>query len=134
MKLLNNEFNSYEFYELLFHICKKYSEYNNSFSKDFSFNQVIISLYEIIQKYINEEKKNKEKGIYKKKYFYPKLKSHIILEEIIEAKRREEEKRKIREEENKRIMKERENLKNEDNNVFIEKGENDSDEYDDDNY
>ncbi len=31
-------------------------------------------------------------------------------------------------------MKERENLKNEDNNVFIEKGENDSDEYDDDNY
>ena len=103
-------------------------------SKDFSFNQVIISLYEIIQKYINEEKENKEKGIYKKKYFYPKLKSHIILEEIFEAKRREEEERKIREEENKRIMKERENLKNEDNNVFIEKGENDSDEYDDDNY
>ena len=134
LKLLNNEFNSYEFYELLFHICKRYSEYNNSFSKDFSFNQVIISLYEIIQKYINEEKENKEKGIYKKKYFYPKLKSHIILEEIIEAKRREEEERKIREDENKRIMKERENLKNEDNNVFIEKGENDSDEYDDDNY
>ncbi len=74
LKLLNNEFNSYEFYELLFHICKKYSEYNNSFSKDFSFNQVIISLYEIIQKYINEEKENKEKGIYKKKILLSKIK------------------------------------------------------------
>ena len=123
---------SYEFNELIFQICRKYSEVNQDFSKDFSFNQVIISIYEIIQK-LYENKTNKKNDLsIKNIYFYPKLKSHLIIEQIEINKKKEEEEKMKKEIEYKRMMKERENLKNEDNNVYFEKGENDSDDYDDD--
>ena len=131
-KLLYNEMISYEFNELLFQICRKYSEVNNDFSKDFSFNHVIISIYEIIQK-LYENKKDKKFFLNSKNiYFYPKLKSHFIIEEIQLNKKKEEEEKIKKEIEYNRMMNERENLKNEDNNVYFEKGENDSDDYDDD--
>ena len=131
-KLLYNEMISYEFNELLFQICRKYSEFNNDFSKDFSFNQVIISIYEIIQK-LYENKKNKKNNLNSKNiYYYPKLKSHLIIEQIEINKKKEKEEKIKKEIEYKRMMKERENLKNEDNNVYFERGENDSEDYEDD--
>ena len=131
-KLLYNEMISYEFNELIFQICRKYSEVNQDFSKDFSFNQVIISIYEIIQK-LYENKTNKKNALsIKNIYFYPKLKSHLIIEQIEINKKKEEEEKMKKEIEYKRMMKERENLKNEDINVYFERGENDSEDYDDD--
>ena len=131
-KSLYNEMISYEFNELIFQICRKYSEVNQDFSKDFSFNQVIISIYEIIQK-LYENKTNKKNDLsIKNIYFYPKLKSHLIIEQIEINKKKEEEEKMKKEIEYKRMMKERENLKNEDINVYFERGENDSEDYDDD--
>ena len=64
----------------------------------------------------------------KKKYFYPKLKSHFIIDELIEEeKRRKEEERRIKLE-RERYYKERNLIQKEDVNAFVENHEEEEDE------
>ena len=51
-KLLYNEMISYEFNELLFQICRKYSEVNNDFSKDFSLIMLLFQFMKLFKSYM----------------------------------------------------------------------------------
>ena len=121
--LLMKEMNEYEFYEIIFLMCKKYLANNK---KKLTFNE-ITNYLNIMKDIFNRLKMSKQ---LKKKYLYPKLKSHQIKEQLIieEKKRIEEEKRaKL---ERQRYLKERENFIKEDANVFVENYEEEED-YDD---
>ena len=114
------DFTEYEFSEIIFLIVKKYITEQK---KKLSFNE-IKNILKNIKEIFDGLIVSKE---LKKKYIYPKLKSHEIKEQQIfeEEKRREEErKRKL---ERQRYLKERENFGKEDVNTYVENNEEDED-------
>ena len=114
--LLLQELNEYEFYEIIYLICKKYLSDNN---KKLTFNEVS-SYLKKIKEIFDGLKISKQ---LKKRYCYPKLKSHIVKEQLIyEEKKRIEDERK-RKLERERYLKERENFGKEDVNVYVENNE-----------
>ena len=122
--LLYQEINEYEFYEIIYLICKKYLFDNN---KKLSFNE-ITNFLKVVKDIFDGIKISKH---LRKNYFYPKLKSHEIKEQlIIEEKRRIEEERR-RKIERERYLKERENFGKEDANVYVENVEEEEDDVDD---
>ena len=121
--LLMKEMNEYEFYEIIFLMCKKFLCNNK---KKLTFNE-ITNYLNIMKDIFNSLKMSKQ---LKKKYLYPKLKSHQIKEQlIIEEKKRIEEEKRVKLE-RQRYLKERENFIKEDVNVFVENYEEEED-YDD---
>ena len=122
--LLLQDFTEYEFNEIIFLIVKKYI---TDKKKKLSCNE-IKSVLNNIKEIFNGLIVSKE---LKKKYIYPKLKSHEIKEQqIIEEERRREEERK-RKLERQRYLKERENFGKEDANVYVENNEEDEDDIND---
>lgn len=122
--LLLKEMIEYEFNEIIFLICKRHISNNK---KKLTFNEITIflkSVKDIFDGFIKSKQ-------LKKKYVYPKLKSHEIKEQlIIDEKKRIEEERKAKLE-RQRYLKERENLLKEDVNVFVENNEEEEDDVDD---
>ena len=122
--LLLQDFTEYEFNEIIFLIVKKYI---TDKKKKLTFNEiktVMNNFKEIFDGLIVSKE-------LKKKYIYPKLKSHEIKEQqIIEEERRREEERK-RKLERQRYLKERENFGKEDANVYVENDEEDEDDVND---
>ena len=128
-KLLSQEMIEYEFTEIIFLICRKYLNDNNKRNTDKEFSNILTLIKEELVKI------KKNTGL-RKKYYFPKLKSHEMKEQlIIEEKKRliEENKRRL---ERQRYLKEREILEKEDNNVFIddEEGEEEDDDDDEDGF
>ena len=122
--LLLKEMIEYEFNEIIFLICKRHLSNNK---KKLTFNEITIFL-KTVKEIFDGFIKSKQ---LKKKYFYPKLKSHEIKEQlIIDEKKRIEEERKANLE-RQRYLKERENLLKEDANVFVENNEEEEDDVDD---
>lgn len=114
-QLMDIEMIPYEFYEMMFIICKKYEKIYEKPEGDYN---ECLSLFEDIVY------KNKEDYIGKGKYVYPVLNSHLILQranEIAEERRRQEELRRI---EIKRFETERKYMEDEDKNIYVEKHEN----------
>ena len=113
---LLKEITEWEFNEIIFLICKK-----NSTSKKLNENDLRYSLGKIKENIDNIIKSS----LLKKKYFFPKLKAHIMKEELIEEERKRiEEQRRIKLE-RERFFNERNNLQKEDVNVYMEVTEED---------
>ena len=122
--LLLQDITEYEFNEIIFLIVRKYLFDNK---KKLTFNEitnVLKKIKEIFDGLIPSKQ-------LKKKYIYPKLKSHEIKEKMIqeEERRREEERRKKLERQ--RYLREREIFKKEDANVYVENYEEEEDDIDD---
>jgi hypothetical protein len=137
--VFNQEMVLYEFCELMFFISRKYFSYyeiktergEKNWGEDESdyYQEVMDIFYEISDKLLE---KIRNDGM--NKFFYPKLKTHILIEKIMEEEelKRLEEERRLKEIE--RYEMERKNLKNEDVNAYQEeeeKNESASDSYSD---
>ena len=115
-QVMSNEFIFYEFCEIMFILNKKYQfVHENELQED----DVLGNIYDIIIKSLDERNK-KEKMSYRKDYYYPKLKTHLQIEKLMqeELERRKEEEKKKKEKE--RYEKERMRFTEEDVNVYIE--------------
>ena len=142
--LLYNEMNFYEFVELIFFICRKYylNKYPNAIfiemqvprkektkekqkekqnikqrEKD-TFMKIINLINQEVNEFEKKSKENANKG--KFKYKFPELKSHKMKKELIRKEEKKKELMKLKEKEIKRYTLERENLAEEDNNVYFE--------------
>ena len=142
--LLYNEMNFYEFVELIFFICRKYylNKYPNAIfiemqvprkektkekqkekqnikqrEKD-TFMKIINLINQEVNEFEKKSKENTNKG--KFKYKFPELKSHRMKKELIRKEEKKKELMKLKEKEIKRYTLERENLAEEDNNVYFE--------------
>ena len=114
--MLLKEMTEWEFDEIIFLICRNYIK---SINKKLNENDLRIFLGKIKE---NIDKIVRSK-LLKKKYYFPKLKSHIMKEELIEEeKRRREEERRIKLE-RERYFNERNNFQKEDVNAFVENPE-----------
>ena len=114
--MLLKEMTEWEFDEIIFLICRNYIK---SINKKLNENDLRIFLGKIKE---NVDKIVRSK-LLKKKYYFPKLKSHIMKEELIEEeKRRREEERRIKLE-RERYFNERNNFQKEDVNAFVENPE-----------
>ena len=137
--VFNTEMILYEFCELMFYISRKYFAYyeikternEKNWGEDETdyYQEVIDIFYEICEKLLNKVRND---GI--NKFYYPKLKTHIQIEKIMEEEelKRLEEERRLKEIE--RYEYERKNLKAEDVNAYQEeeeKNESGSDSYSD---
>ena len=111
--LLLKEMTEWEFNEIIFLICKRHLKENQ---KRLNENDLKITLDQMKENIDNMIRSK----LLKKKYYFPKLKSHIIKEQLIEEeKRRIEEERRIKLE-RERFFKERMNFQKEDVNAFQE--------------
>ena len=123
-EILLKEITEWEFYEIIFLISKKQVLKNNKKLVRSDLKNFLDKIKENIDIIIRSK-------LLKKKYFYPKLKSHIIKEELIEEeKRRKEEERRIKLE-RERYYNERNNFQKEDVNVFVENYEEEDEDYED---
>ena len=114
--MLLKEMTEWEFDEIIFLICRNYIK---SINRKLNENDLRIFLGKIKE---NVDKIVRSK-LLKKKYYFPKLKSHIMKEELIEEeKRRREEERRIKLE-RERYFNERNNFQKEDVNAFVENPE-----------
>lgn len=120
-ELLYNEMVSFEFCELLFFISRKYIATNklNGIVSDYK------KIIDIVSSVIIKTHKEK-----KCKVYYPELELHRMKQKLIEEREQREKEEKEKQAEIDRYTKERENLLNEDQNVFIEEEENSDDEDD----
>jgi hypothetical protein len=122
-EILLKEMTEWEFDEILFLLGKKQILKNN---KKLTENDLKCFLDKIKE---NIDKVTRSK-LLKKRYCYPKLKTHFKIDELIEAERkRKEEERRIKIE-RERYFNERMNFQKEDINIFVENHEEDE-EYDD---
>ena len=113
---LLKEITEWEFNEIIFIICKKNITANNRKLNVSDLKSFFDKIKENIDKIIKS-------SLLRKKYFYPKLKAHIMKEQLIEEERRRiEEQRRIKLE-RERFFKERNNLQKEDVNVYVENTE-----------
>ena len=123
-EILLKEMTEYEFNEIIFFICKKHLSANNKKLNINDLKNIVDKIKENIDNIIRSK-------LLKKKYFFPKLKSHFMKEELIEEeKRRKEEERRIKLE-RERYFKERNNFQKEDNNVYVENPEEEEEDYED---
>ena len=127
-KLFDNEIIEYEFFELVYLICKKYFSLKEIKEKNEQ-KEDYLNLINKIEEIINYNPKKQLKKI----YYYPKLDKHIKREILIEKLKKEAKEREIKRIENERFTKEREKLSKEDENIFHEEIEsaesNDDDDY-----
>ena len=120
-EILLKEITEWEFYEIIFLISKK---------EVLKINKKLVR--NDLQSFLDKVKENIDpiirSKLLRKKYFYPKLKSHFIKEELIEEeRRRKEEERRIKLE-RERYYNERNNFQKEDYNAFVENLEEEEDE------
>ena len=109
--ILSKEMTEWEFNEIIFFLSKNYIFNNN---KKLNENDLKYFL-DIIKENVDKIVRSKQ---LRKKYFYPKLKSHEIKEQLIEEEKRRKEEEKRRKEERERFLRERDNLCNEDFNAY----------------
>ncbi len=111
--ILLKEMTEWEFYEIIFLLSKKYIITNNKKLNEKDLKYFLDNIKENVDKIIRSKK-------LRKKYFYPKLKTHEMKEQLIEEERkRKEEERRIKME-RERFLKERENFAKEDFNAYTE--------------
>ena len=122
--LFNNEMIEYEFFELIYLICKKYFSIKNY--------QGTKKEYSIVINFIHNIVFQKRKTKINKLYSYPILEGHIKKQKMIDKQRRLEEEERRKKIENKRFNLERKNMEDEDLNVYNENEDNDDDSEDDD--
>ena len=122
-EILLKEMTEWEFDEILFLLGKKQILKNNKKLTENDLKCFLDKIKENIEKVIRSK-------LLKKRYCYPKLKTHFKIDELIEAERkRKEEERRIKIE-RERYFNERMNFQKEDINIFVENHEEDE-EYDD---
>jgi len=120
-EILLKEITEWELYEIIFLISKKEMLKNNKKLVRSDLKNFLDKIKENLEPIIRSK-------LLKKKYFYPKLKSHFIIDELIEEeKRRKEEERRIKLE-RERYYKERILIQKEDANAFVENHEEEEDE------
>ena len=117
-EMLLKEMTEWEFDEIIFLICKKYIKSINKKLNENDLKYFIGKIKENVDNIVRSK-------LLKKKYYFPKLKAHIMKEELIEEeKRRREEERRIKLE-RERYFNERNNFQKEDINAFVENPEED---------
>ena len=122
-EMLLKEMTEWEFNEIIFFICKNYIDNKKKKLNENDLRDIMEQIKENVDKIIRSK-------LLRKKYFYPKLKKHLMKEELIEEeKRRIEEEKRIKLE-RERFFKERNNFNKEDVNVFTEKLEEEEEEDD----
>ena len=123
-EILLKEITEYEFNEIIFLICKKHLNANNKKLNRNDLKNILDKMKDNIDQIIRSK-------LLKKKYFFPKLKSHFMKEQLIEEeRRRKEEERRIKLE-RERFFKERNNFQKEDINVFVENPEEEEEDFED---
>jgi hypothetical protein len=152
--IFNNEMIKFEFFEILFYICRKYIKFyniqiiapksNKNNKKNSSHLKSFLSrknsnlpqgrnendVYKEVLELFNETvRKNKDSlnNPKKYKYDYPKIKNHELYEKMKEDERQRQIEKERREKEKIRYEKERKNFENEDSNVYREEDDNQSD-------
>ena len=118
-KLFDNEIIEYEFFELIFLICRKYFDLKNLKGEKKDYESLLDKFEEIINL---KPKKN-----IKKIYNFPELKNHNLKIQLIEKLKKDAEEEERKKKEIERYVNERKRLEREDENVFYE--ENESEEY-----
>ena len=158
-KIFNNEMIKYEFFEILFYICRKYIKFyniqiiappkpnknnnkrNSSHLKSFLSRKTSNvpqgrnenDVYkEVIDLFKETVKNNKNSIINSKKFKYdfPKIKNHDLYEKMKEDERQRQLEKERKEKEKKRYENERKNLENEDSNAYKEEEDNQSESVD----
>jgi hypothetical protein len=151
--IFNNEMIKFEFFEILFYICRKYIKFyniqiiapksnknnkkNNSHLKSFlsrknsnlpqgrNENDVYKEVLELFNETVRKNK-NSINNLKKYKYDFPKIKNHELYEKMKEDERQRQLEKERKEKEKIRYEKERKNFENEDSNVYKEEDDNQS--------